>query len=599
MFAKKQKEKFMDMRALVKRVLGVEFNFEIKEVESDGLFVSYNGVCAEVGGVTKPALARAYMLLAKAISEGKKEISIKQTAAFDTCGVMLDMSFGSVTKVAGVKKYLDYMAIFGMNMLMLYTEDTYEIEGYPLFGYQRGRYTIDELREIDEYAFSLGIEVIPCIQTFGHLGQFLKYAQHRNIAENERVLLHGEPKTYEFIEACISACRKAFRTPRIHIGCDETNGIGFGRSFARDGYRDRFEIYNEHVTRVFEICKKYDFTPMMWGDMYSALASKTGAAFDPNADIPKEVVDAMPEAEMVFWDYYHTDNEFYRNNIIKYKKFGRPVHFAGGIWTWNGQAPNFKWNYDTVKPAMEECLALGVRSVFAAAWAYGDINHIQALPCLAHYTEYCWRGLDCTKEDIDSVAEFITGMPAELCDAVSDFYCDEPGDRNIGKLMLWADPLIFLLPYAYDFEKIEGYYEKALRTFEKYPNAPYIDFYKLLFRAALGKTRIFINLSKKYKERDIEWLRSFKDETLPALVADFEELYDLHDKYWHEECKTYGWEKLSSAYATVIDRLKYTVREIGKLLDGKIDSIEALEADVLGGAYTKYLKASRVMYTYI
>ena len=91
----------MDMRALVKRVLDVEFNFEIKEVESDGLFVSYNGVCAEVGGVTKPALARAYMLLAKAISEGKKEISIKQTAAFDTCGVMLDMSFGSVTKVAG------------------------------------------------------------------------------------------------------------------------------------------------------------------------------------------------------------------------------------------------------------------------------------------------------------------------------------------------------------------------------------------------------------------------------------------------------------------------------------------------------------------
>ena len=81
------------------------------------------------------------------------------------------------------------MAIFGMNMLMLYTEDTYEIEGYPFFGYQRGRYTNEELREIDDYAFDLGIEVIPCIQTFGHLGKFLRYKQHSNIAENDRVLL--------------------------------------------------------------------------------------------------------------------------------------------------------------------------------------------------------------------------------------------------------------------------------------------------------------------------------------------------------------------------------------------------------------------------
>ena len=587
------------MKELVKRVLGVEFNFEIKEVETDGLTVSYDGKSAEVGGASKPALARAYMLLAKGISEGKKEIRIKQIASFDTCGVMLDMSFGSVTKVSGVKKYLDYMAIFGMNMLMLYTEDTYEIEGYPLFGYQRGRYTIDELREIDDYAYSLGIEVIPCIQTFGHLGQFLKYAQYREIAENERVLLHGEEKTYKFIEACISACRKAFRTPRIHIGCDETGGIGFGRSFARDGYRDRFEIYNEHISRVFEICKKYDFTPMMWGDMYSALASKTGAAFDPNAEIPEEVIEKIPDAEMVFWDYYHTDNEFYRNNIIKYKKFGKPVHFAGGIWTWNGQAPNFRWTYQTVKPAMEECLAYGVRSVFAAAWAYGDINHIQATPSLACYSEYCWRGTACTKEDIDSVAEFITGMPGELCDAISDFYCDEPGDRNIGKLMLWADPLIFLLPYAYDFEKIEKYFENSLKVFEKYPNAPYIDFYKLVFRAALGKTRIFINLSKKYKERDLEWLRNFKEKDLPELIGVFEELYELHDEYWHAECKTHGWEKLGNAYVSVISRLRYTEREIGKFLDGKIDSIEALEAEVLDGAYTKYLKAARVMSTYL
>ena len=588
----------MNMKNLVKRVLGIDFNFDIKEVKAEGLVVRFDGKTAEVGGYSKPALARAYMLLAKAVSEGKTDVVIEQTAHFDTCGVMLDMSFGSVTKVAGVKKYLDYMAIFGMNMLMLYTEDTYEIEGYEFFGYQRGRYTTSELREIDDYAYSLGIEVIPCIQTFGHLGKFLRYSQHRNIAENDRVLLPGEEETYKFIDACLTACRKAFRSDRIHIGCDETNGLGLGKSLARDGYRDRLTIFNEHITRVVELCKKHNYKPMMWSDMYSTLASKNGKVYDLDAQIPQEVIDAMPDADMVFWDYYRTNNEFYRGNLIKHLKFQKPVHFAGGIWTWNGQAPNFKWTYNTVKPALEECLDLGVRSVFAAAWAYGDINHIQALPSLAVYSEFCWLGLECTKDDIDSAAEFVTGLSGELCDAISDFYCEQSGDFNYGKLMIWGDPLIFLLPFDYDFEKIAKYYENSLEVFEKYPDAPYIDFYKALFRCALGKTRGYINLNEKYKAKDLEWLRNYKDVTLPALIKDFEELYELHDKYWHEESKTHGWEKLGNAYAAATDRLRYTARVIGKYLDGTIPEIEELEADNLKGIPTKYLWADRVMATY-
>jgi hypothetical protein len=47
------------------------------------------------------------------------------------------------------------MALMGLNMLQLYTEDTYEVEGEPLFGYLRGKYTMRELSLIDDYAFDL------------------------------------------------------------------------------------------------------------------------------------------------------------------------------------------------------------------------------------------------------------------------------------------------------------------------------------------------------------------------------------------------------------------------------------------------------------
>ena len=147
----------MNIRRLAEEILGISFPCKITEVPADGVFVRYENGQAEVGGSTTPALARAYMLLAQALQAGKTSFSVSQKSAFTDCGVMLDVSFGSVVKVASVKKYLNYMALHGMNLLMLYTEDTYEVEQYPYLGYQRGRYTLDELRQ--EY----GIQVYPSV----------------------------------------------------------------------------------------------------------------------------------------------------------------------------------------------------------------------------------------------------------------------------------------------------------------------------------------------------------------------------------------------------------------------------------------------------
>jgi hypothetical protein len=102
----------------------------------------------------------------------------------------------------------------------------------------------------------------------------------------------------------------------------------------------------------------------------------------------------------------------------------------------------------------------------------------------------------------------------------------------------------------------------------------------------------------KYKAGDKEWLRQLKDVTLPELIQDMRTLYELHDRYWHEESKTHGFEKLGNAYAAAIERLAYTGREIEKYLNGTIDVIEALEPEVLEGEFTKHLGATRVMSTY-
>ncbi len=591
----------MNIRELAQNTLGFDYNFEIQEIAFDGVYVKYDGKAATVGGNAPYALARGYMLLAKNIREGKASFEITQKPHFKDCGVMLDVSRGRVMTVDSVKKYLDTMALHGMNMVMLYTEDVYEVPGYPYMGYQRGRYTLEELRQIDDYANSLGIEAIPCIQTLGHMEKLLRYSAHKDMAENYKVLLPGAEKTYEFVEACISTIRKAFRTKRVHIGCDEAYGLGFGKTYAVGGTQDAFKLFNDHLHRVVDICRKYDFHPMMWSDMYFSIgAHNRSEDYGLEIEVPQELVDTMPDIDMVFWDYYHDNNEFYRVNIEKHLKFNRHVLFAGGIWTWNGFVPNYRWTYDTVKPAMEECLRYGIDFVLGCSWTNGgcEVSHFLATACLSLYSEYCWLGTDCTDADIFSVSEFITKMPHELTEAISDFFIGLPGDYCVGQMVTWSDPLVNLLCFGYDLPKAEKMYTAAMEVFEKYPDAPDMAYYKAVFRCALHKAKLHQDLIPHYKAGDKAWLKSFAEETLPEMAADFEALFELFDSLWHRDYKTQGFEHTAMRYAAAIDRLRYTAKTIKRYLNGETEKIEALEPELIHGTMQKFTGRDAVMTTF-
>ena len=94
----------------------------------------------------------------------------------------------------------------------LYTEDTYEVAGRPYFGYLRGRFSQAELRELDQYADALGIEMIPCIQTLGHMARALRWPCMEDVRDTDDVLLLDEEKTYALIEAMIVSASRPFAT---------------------------------------------------------------------------------------------------------------------------------------------------------------------------------------------------------------------------------------------------------------------------------------------------------------------------------------------------------------------------------------------------
>ena len=101
-------------------------------------------------------------------------------------GIMIDCSRNSVCKPEMLEKLFPLLGAMGYDSVQLYTEDTYEIENEPYFGYLRGRYTQSEFKRIDAAASKNGIELIPCVQTLAHLP--LRWERFRPIKDTDEIL---------------------------------------------------------------------------------------------------------------------------------------------------------------------------------------------------------------------------------------------------------------------------------------------------------------------------------------------------------------------------------------------------------------------------
>ena len=168
-------------------------------------------------------------------------------SCFKRFGIMLDCSRNAVMQVSQVKKMMDYMCAMGYNTVMLYIEDTYEVDNQPYFGYLRGRYSLKELKEIDSYANEKGMEFIPCIQTLAHLNALMHWPQYIDMRDCEDILCAGDEKVYKLIKDIFASLDKVLTSRTINIGMDEAYLMGRGRYMDINGACDRTEILINHL----------------------------------------------------------------------------------------------------------------------------------------------------------------------------------------------------------------------------------------------------------------------------------------------------------------------------------------------------------------
>ena len=179
--------------------------------------------------------------------------------SYKNFGVLLCCASNGVMNVTSVKRMIDKISKMGYNLLELVIDDIYKIESEPYFGYLRGGYTKEEIQEMDAYAKSHGVELVPVIQTLAHMTNLVKIPEYADIVDIDDILLVDEPRTYELIDKMFASIADSFSTRKVNIGFDEAHKVGLGKYLDKHGYTERFSLLLRHLQRVAEIGENYGF----------------------------------------------------------------------------------------------------------------------------------------------------------------------------------------------------------------------------------------------------------------------------------------------------------------------------------------------------
>ncbi|MGQ9661219.1 MAG: beta-N-acetylhexosaminidase [Kiritimatiellia bacterium] len=522
-----------------------------------------------------------------------EELVFTEVSPFTLRGLMIDCSRNGVMTVEALQAFLRRVSLMGINMFMLYTEDTYEVPGEPFFGYLRGAYSQRELKAIDDYAHSLGIELIPCIQTLAHLEQILQWPTYREYRDTEHILLPGYDKTYDLIRKMIRAATASVRSGRIHIGMDEAHGLGTGRYREIFGERRAFDIMNEHLGRVRDICADEGLRPMIWSDMYFRLGSRTHSYYDMNWQIPDDVIEKIPrDVQLVYWDYYHDEPETYRKMIGFHRRLGVEPIMAGGIWTWPRFWCALPWTFKTISACLAACRAEGLREVFMTMWGDDgmEVDLFSALPGVQFFCEQAFAAeaaLDTVQQRFEAICgcAFEPWIRAADLDLVPGIANRHKSRTNAAKGLLWQDPALAILDPHIRLEAVSRHYRQLADELSRAANgeglAARLGFPAAIARTLARKVPLRQALATALKTNNRRKLRMLAERDLPGLIAAVQELWKCHRRMWMATYKPFGWEVIENRYGGLLARLQTVRDRVQDYLSRRTNSLPELTAKLL------------------
>ncbi|GET25396.1 family 20 glycosylhydrolase [Prolixibacter sp. NT017] len=334
------------------------------------------------------ASAETQKIADKAKTEAVKPFPIR--------GFHIDLRIEVMTMPA-LKAFAKELAGMGINTLVMEWEASYPYEKHATIS-SKYAYTREQVKSFVSYCDSLGIDVIPLQQCFGHVEYILRHARYSELRESKKDIsqvcpsqIEGDKKLFTDLFADMASLHKS---KYIHIGGDETRLLGHCPiCSAKAAEEGKGKLFADYIAEMCKIVVSLGKIPVLWSDIVlkypeavKQLPKQTvyvdwnyGWKINHFGDIGK-----LLDQGLTFWgspairshpdNWYTTDWQKHFNNQHDFIPYARKAGYQGMVMTsWSTSGVyGFTWdtNYEVIDMhAIRNVYPLSGFHILVAAYA--------------------------------------------------------------------------------------------------------------------------------------------------------------------------------------------------------------------------------------
>jgi hypothetical protein len=396
---------------------------EIRASSSAGLFYGVQTLLQMVEGSGPQAVLPA--------------AAIRDWPALAYRGFMMDFSHGQLLRVQEIERQIDLLARFKANQYYFYSEASIEYEGYELVN-PDARYTRDEVRHVIEYARQRHIDVVPCMELYGHMHDLFRVEKFADLG----LPRYGDefdprnPRVLAVLDDWVAQTAKLFPSPWYHVGFDEPWSLG---KIGVEPGKDPFKTFIEVLRHVAGEAQRHGKRLMFWADI-NAGASTLSNHPELVRELPGGVI-AAP------WIYEARTN--YDSFVQPLAEAGVPTVVTPGVWNWNEIFPDYHRSFININGLTAAGKKFKTLGMLNTGWTdSAQTIYRQSLPGLALGAVAGWQSepVDSTSFFGDYAAQmYPAAVAAEVAPALEELSTvEEMFEKllsNTTQHAFWGDPL--------------------------------------------------------------------------------------------------------------------------------------------------------------